>query len=192
MARTRIWQRLAVGLAGRARADGPARGENGASGRLNILAFEVAGHDYGVPLADVERLWRAVAVVPLPKAPAIIEGVINVQGNVVPVFDIRTRFRLPAKSPQPSDHLVVARAGSRRVALRVDRVQDVIAVDGDNIEDPADSVPHSEYVSGIAKLPEGLLLIHDLMAFLSEAEGAALDAALASAEGDPCGSGGTP
>lgn len=153
-------------------------------GRLDILAFKLSGHDYAIPLADVERLWRMVALTPLPKAPPIVEGVINVQGRVVPVLDIRTRFRLPAKPTQPSDYLVVARAGTRRVALRVDRVVDVMAIDGDDVEDAAASVPQSEYVAGIAKMPDGLLLIHDLVAFLSEAEGATLAAALAANDGD--------
>lgn len=160
--------------------------------RLDILAFELSGHGYGIPLADVERLWRAVAVTPLPKAPAIVEGIINVQGTVVPVLDMRARFRLPAKSAHSSDHLIVARAGPRRVALRVDRALDIMAIDGDAIEHPAASLPQSGYVTGIAKLPDGLLLIHDLVAFLSADEGAALDVALAAGAGDPHDAGRTP
>src|SRR5437870_13646015 len=88
---------------------------------LEILVFEVGGQRYGLPAAEVREILRAVAIVPLPRAPAIIEGIINIRGTVVPVLDLRTRFRLPAKPVEPADHLVVAWAGERLVAVRVDR-----------------------------------------------------------------------
>jgi purine-binding chemotaxis protein CheW len=93
--------------------------------RLEILVFEVARQRFGVLSADVRELLRTVTVVPLPKAPAIVEGIIDVRGTIVPVLDIRSRFRLPGKAAEHSDHLLVARAGERLVALRVDRALDL-------------------------------------------------------------------
>ena len=145
---------------------------------MEVLVFELAGCRYGLPLDDVAELPRAVSVAPLPKAPAIVEGLINLRGALAPVLDIRTRFRHPPKPADPADHLVVAQAGGRRVALLVDRAVGLVTVEDREIEDACLLVPGAEYVAGVAKLPEGIVIIHDLRTFLSELESGQLDEAL--------------
>ena len=90
-----------------------------------LLKFELGRQLFGIPLRDVSEVVRAVSVAPLPKAPPIIEGVINLRGTIIPVLDIRARFKLPPKGIGPSDHLVVARAKDRVVAVRVDRALEI-------------------------------------------------------------------
>jgi purine-binding chemotaxis protein CheW len=122
---------------------------------------------------------RAVSLTRLPRAPAIVEGAINLRGAVVPVLDIRARFRLAPRQVAPADHLVVAWAGERLVALRADRALDLTRFEPGDVEDARAALPEVGYVSGVAKLSDGLLLIHDLATFLSEAEAEDLDEALA-------------
>lgn len=148
---------------------------------IEVLVFQVGEHRYAIPSAQVRELIRAVRIVPLPRAPAIVEGVINVRGEVIPVLDLRTRFRLPPKPLEPTDHFVLAWAGPRPVALRADRAVDLIRLDPRQVQDARAVVPNVEYVAGVAKLPDGLVLIHDLATFLSEAEAMTLDQALAPA-----------
>lgn len=147
-------------------------------GLTEVLVFEVGERRYGLPTTDVRELLRAVTVVPLPGAPAIVEGVINVRGNVIPVLDIRARFRLPPQAATHTDHLIVASIGDRQVALRVDRAIELVRCGASDVEDARRVVPGVEYVAGVAKLPDGLVLIHDLRTFLSAAEAAALAASL--------------
>lgn len=151
--------------------------------QLEVLTFEVGGQPYALPASTVRELVRAVSVVSLPKAPPIVEGVINVRGSIVPVLDIRTRFRLSPKPLEHTDHFVLAWAGRRLVAIRADRALDLLRLDAEQIEDAKVAVPGAEYIAGVAKLADGLLLIHDLETFLSEAEGAVLDAAFSSLAG---------
>ena len=143
-----------------------------------VLVFEVGGQTYGLPTADVRELVRAVAITPLPNAPAAIEGVVNVRGRVLPVLDVRARFRLPAKPLEPSDHFIVASAGPRGVILRVDRATHLVWVDEASVQAAETLGPSANYVAGVATLEDGLVLIHDLVTFLSAAEATALDAAL--------------
>ena len=126
---------------------------------------------------------------PLPRGPAIVEGVINLRGRVVPVLDIRARFGLPAKPLECSDHFVVADTEERLVALRVDRAIDLVGLDSADVEDVRGLIPGADYVSWVAKLPHNLVLIHDLRTFLSRAESAALAGALSEA---PVEKGGQP
>lgn len=146
---------------------------------IQLLTFDVGGRRLALPAAAVGEVTWAVAVTPLPKAPPIVEGVINVRGTVVPVLDIRHRLTLPAQPVALDQHFIVAHAGHRLVALRVDRALDLVSVPEESIETAARLVPGVEYVAGIAKLPDGLIVIHDLQRFLSLEEAEQVDAATA-------------
>lgn len=125
-----------------------------------------------------------MAVAPLPRAPPIVEGVINVRGALVPVLDIRQRFGIPPHPLTLDQHLIIARSGPRVVALRVDRALDLVEVDESAIESAATLTPGAEYVTGIARLPDGVLVIHDLERFLSLDEARGVDAAVAERTGN--------
>jgi purine-binding chemotaxis protein CheW len=148
---------------------------------LDAVVFELGGQLFGLPAAEVCELLRAVAVVPLPRAPAVVKGVFNLRGRVVPVLDVRARFGLPASAIEPEHHFIVARAGERLVALHVDRATDLVRLNAADLEAARGLVPGAEYVAWVAKVPNNLVLIHDLPAFLSRAEAAALDEALTAA-----------
>src|ERR1051325_3715596 len=147
----------------------------------HLLTFEVAAKRLALSSECVHEVVRAVAIAALPKAPPVVEGVINLRGTLVPVLDLRQRFTLPSAQLAPEQHLIIAQAGTRLVALRVDRALHLVVVDVDAIESAARIAPGTEYVAGIAKLADGLLVIHDLERFLSLDEGARVDAALAGA-----------
>lgn len=144
----------------------------------HLLTFELDELPLALLASAVTEVVRVVSVTHLPKAPPIVEGVINYRGIVVPVLDIRQRFARAARPVALDQHLIVARARRRLVAIRVDRATDVTAIAADAIES-AMPVPGAEYLAGIARLADGLLVIHDLDTFLALDEAAQLDAALA-------------
>jgi purine-binding chemotaxis protein CheW len=129
----------------------------------------------------VERVVRVVEVTPLPQAPDIVLGVVNVQGRVIPVVNPRRRFRLPERDIALTDQLVIAHTTRRPVALVVDAVTGVLEYSGREAVGARDIVPGMEYVEGVVKLADGLVLIHDLDRFLSLDEVTALDRAIESA-----------
>lgn len=147
---------------------------------LSVLVVEIGELRCGLPAADVVELHPVVATSPLPGAPRVVDGVVDVRGSVVPVLDVRTRLGLPVREPLLSDHLVVSRVGPRTVALRVDRAVELTAIPGSSI-DSADDLAYGRHLSGVARLSDGLVLIHDLASFLKEEEAAALDGALEAA-----------
>ena len=136
-----------------------------------ILIFEVEGRRYGLPSSAVKEIVPMVSLVPLPEAPAMVEGVINIRGNVVPVLNARLCFGLPARTPLLTDHLIVGLAGDRQVALRVDRALDLVRVDGANIEESCSLFSEAQNRARVAKLPNDLVLVHDLDTFLTRGEG---------------------
>jgi purine-binding chemotaxis protein CheW len=152
-------------------------GSTGASA-LELLVFDLAGRTYGLPSNDVLELVRAVAIAPLPNGPRIVAGVINLRGRILPVFDLRARFGMPSQPLEPSEHFIVARARRRVVAIRADRAIKLVTLAPEDVVKAERIVNGTRYIAGIAKVGGGIVLIHDLDAFLSEAEDATLDQAI--------------
>lgn len=144
----------------------------------HLVGFALDDLRFALPLASVERVVHTVAITPLPKAPDVILGVINIQGRVVPVVDIRKRFRLPAREMTLGDHIVIAHTLSRPLALVVNVVHGVMAWSGEDRIAMEQLVPGLEYVQGIAKTQDGLVLIHDLDKLLALDEEESLQRAM--------------
>ncbi|HUQ46390.1 MAG TPA: chemotaxis protein CheW [Gemmatimonadaceae bacterium] len=145
---------------------------------VDILTFQVGRHRYALNVADVHAVLRATSIVPLPRAPSVIQGVIDYRGEIIPVFDLRARFGAPRRPVQVDEHFVMVRARSRLVALRMDSAIDVAQIDERSVQPIGDVVPRTEYVAGLASLPDGIVLIVDAHDFLSESETALLDEAM--------------
>lgn len=166
---------------------------------IQLVLFTLDGQRFALELASVHRVVRALEVTPLPNAPAVILGVVNVQGEIASVVSLRHRFRLSAREITPSDQFILVSsttpptlptlnatlsatqspASTRTLALVVDAVAGIIAVEKESIAVGEEIVPSLEYVQGVAKLADGLILIHNLERCLSLHEEQMLDDALA-------------
>ena len=153
---------------------------------MDILTFEIDGRRHAFRAADVVQVVQMVEIAPLPGAPAIIEGIVNLRGSIVPVFDLRARLGVPARPIDPAQHLVILASGPRSSAVRVDVAEDFVSIpDADIAVSLADSgvQASSRHVAGIAATPDGTTIIYDLAAFLSQSESETLDNALSRASG---------
>jgi purine-binding chemotaxis protein CheW len=146
---------------------------------LSLLRVRLGDAVLALPATAVREIVRAVAITALPGAPAIIEGAVNVRGALVPVIDVRARLRLPARALDPDQFLVMLQAGDRTVALRVDEVDDLVDVSPREIEGTGTLSPAMQGLAGLSARADGMLVIYDPAAFVSQAESQALDAALA-------------
>ncbi|MBA3806643.1 MAG: purine-binding chemotaxis protein CheW [Acidobacteria bacterium] len=138
------------------------------------VVFNLDEQFFALRLAAVERVIRSVGVTPLPGAPEIVSGAVNLQGRIVPVFNVRRRFGLPEGEMELSDQIIIARTHRRAVALLVDGVRGVHESPAEEVK-AEEILPGMKYVEGIMKLPDGIVLIHDLDKFLSLEEEKALD-----------------
>jgi len=144
----------------------------------DLVAFRLAEQRYALPLMAVERVIRAVDVTPLPDAPPVVCGVMDMHGDVLPVLNIRGRFGLPDRKIDPADQFLIAQTTQRTMVLVVDEALGVIRVPRSALIDAAQIVPGLDYVQGVVKLDDGLVLIHDLEKFLSMDEARTLDEAM--------------
>ena len=145
----------------------------------SLLRVHLGGAVIGLPATAVREIVRAVAITPVPGAPPIIEGAVNLRGQLVPVVDVRRRLALPAKALDPDEFLVVMQHGARTLALRVDDVDDLVEIDPDAMEGSVELSPALRGLAGLAARADGVLVIYDPAAFVSQAEAEAVDALLA-------------
>ncbi len=148
-----------------------------------LLIFTLDDYKYAVSLSSVEKVVRLVEVTPLPKAPEIVTGVINLRGQVIPVLNVRARFGLPKRAMRLGDQLIIARTSRRTVAIVVDDARGVVECPAHCAVTAKNIVSGMEYVTGVVKLPDGMLFIHDLDEFLSIEEEETLEAAMSGEEG---------
>ncbi len=144
----------------------------------NIVVFALDEPRYAFPLSNVERVIRAVEVIPLPKAPGIVLGVINLQGHIIPVVDICTRFGLPWLQPGIDNRFIIIRTPQRFLAVEVRSVESVKAFPDTEITSATTVIASLPHLRGVAKTPGGLILIYDIDRFLSIEENQSLDTAL--------------
>lgn len=154
------------------------------SSSREFVVFSLDEQRYALNLSVVKTTVRAVEVTPLPKAPDIVVGVINVKGQIIPVVNVRQRFDLPEREMELSDRLIIAITSRRTVALLADAVMGVVELGAQQVVATEEVLPGVEYVEGVLKLPDGLVLIHDLDSFLSLDEESTLNAAMAELQGD--------
>src|ERR1035437_3057097 len=146
--------------------------------KQKIVLFCLEEPRYALYLSVVERVVRAVEITPLPKAPEIVLGVINFHGEIIPVIDIRRLFRLPPREINIEDRFIIARTSKRFVVLVVDTVDGVYDLEQYQIADAQEKFPFTDYLSGIAKIENNIILINDLEKFLSLDEQSMLSEAL--------------
>lgn len=143
-----------------------------------VLLFSLNNQTFALPLECVEFAIQLIEITPLPSAPAVVSGVMNVRGRIIPVFNLRKRFELPDRDFRLTDQLIIARTKYRTVALHVDCTVEVVSCPEESLVDTDRILPHLPYIKGVVKRQDGIILIHDLDAFLSLEETAVLDRAL--------------
>ena len=144
----------------------------------HLVVFTLEAQCYALSTAVVDRVVRMVDITRVPQAPDIVLGVISVQGQILPVLNVRKRFRLPERDLGLSGQLIMAQTTRRSVALAVDAVTGVVNRAEVAVTASETILPGLAYVQGVAQLADGLVLIHDPDTFLSLREEHVLDEAM--------------
>ena len=143
----------------------------------DVLLFTIEARRYAVPLRQVAEVVPAVAVHALPHAPAIVEGIVNVRGEILPVLSLRARMGHPIRAVLPSEYFILVTARARRIILRSDTVPELVVLpsmtDADTGGDAVDRA-----IAGVLPLSDGIALFQDMDQFMAADDRAAIDDAL--------------
>jgi purine-binding chemotaxis protein CheW len=147
---------------------------------LQYVSFMLSGEEYGVPILKVQEIIRFTKLTRVPHTSEFIEGVLNLRGRVIPVVDLRKRFGLESGEPDRNTRIVVVEVDGRIVGMIVDAVREVIQV-GENEKEPAPPLGakvKTEFIEGMGKVGERLMILLDIDKILASEEKALIDEAV--------------
>jgi len=129
-----------------------------------LIGFRLDGEDYAIAIRTIQEIILMKPITRLPKAPDSIEGLINLRGTVIPIVSLRKRFGLPAREFDDETRTIVVNSHGKTVGLIVDEVTQVMKVAADQVQPVPISVTAiaRRYISGLARLEDGLLIILDI------------------------------
>ena len=146
------------------------------SDELQLVSFNIGTEEFGVDILKVQEINRMVEITKVPQAPHYVEGVINLRGKVIPIVDLRKRFDLEIKEYDKNTRIVVVDIGGNIMGMIVDAVSEVLRLPASTIEPPPEIVTgiNSDYIKGVAKLDDRLLIFLDLSKVIDVSEIAGL------------------
>jgi len=148
------------------------------AGELQFVGFRVGEQSYALPISTVREIVRPPEITPVPQSPEHVAGVMNLRGRIVPVIDLRKRFRQTIENSPKTRALVIALDG-KLIGLLVDSASEVLKIASEEIE-PSPQLfgeDNERYVTGVAKHLGRLVILLDVSKLLPEPERA--EAALA-------------
>lgn len=154
------------------------------SDQVQMLVFGLGDAEFGVPITQAVRIVRLSPITRVPRSPGFLEGVISVEGDIIPVVDLKKRFMLSQTPYGPKARLIIVETGDQLVGLLVDHVQEILPLPTDAVEPPPAMVAdiNGVYLSGIVQRADRLLVILDLGNVLTLEEVDALEAVSAEQE----------
>lgn len=145
------------------------------------LTFQLGAGVYGLEILTVQEIIRMMNVTAVPRMPGFVRGVINLRGKVIPVIDLRCKFALERREDSDRTCIIVAqvRRGDRRVTMGivVDTVSEVTDIGASQIEPPPEfgAGMDTEFILGMGKLGEKVVMLLDVDRLLSGGEVALVD-----------------
>jgi purine-binding chemotaxis protein CheW len=137
-----------------------------------FLTFLLDEQEYGLELFKIQEIRGYAPVTPIPNVPAHVRGVMNLRGTVLPVVDLRMKFRLPPIEYNKVTVIVIARVGDKMVGLLVDAVSDVLQVAQEAMRAAPDfgSAIDTRFIDGVFQTREHLAVALNLERLLSDIE----------------------
>ncbi|MGI5921713.1 MAG: chemotaxis protein CheW [Syntrophomonadaceae bacterium] len=136
---------------------------------IQVVAFQLGNEEYAVDILHVLEINRLLHITRVPRANQFIEGVINLRGNIIPIINLHKKFNLQATGDDEEKRIIVFKFDDIAVGVIVDKVSEVLHISRNQIEEASDVYKSfdSEFIKGIAKVDERLLILLDLQNMLS-------------------------
>ncbi|PIE33061.1 chemotaxis protein CheW [candidate division KSB3 bacterium] len=143
------------------------------SGEIQLVSFLVGKEEFGADILMVQEIIRMQPITRVPNAPHFVEGVINLRGKVIPIVDLRKRLNVETDVDARKIRIIVVDVDGKITGFIVDAVSQVLRIPKHTIE-PAPSIViegiDSEYITGVSKLNDKLLILLDFNKILSRRE----------------------
>jgi purine-binding chemotaxis protein CheW len=149
--------------------------------RSEFLTFRLGSESYGIEILKVQEIRGYEQPTSIANAPAFIKGVINLRGVIVPILDLRVKFRLSDARYDEFTVVIVLNVASRVVGVVVDSVSDVLSLDAEAIRPTpefASAAFDTKYITGLAQVDDAMLIMLDIEKLLTSADMSLVDSAV--------------
>ena len=140
---------------------------------LQLVIFQLGGEEFGVEIMQVQEIIRMPEITRIPQSPEYVEGVINLRGKIIVVINLDTRFDLNSKELDDDSRIIIVEVGDNVVGMVVDSVSEVLRLATSSVEAAPEIISSkikADYLKGVGKLDDRLLILLDLERVLSEEE----------------------
>ena len=139
---------------------------------FQVVGFKLEDEEFVIDILKVQEIIKMIDITPLPNAPHYVNGVINLRGKVIPVISLRKRFGFEDRENNNLTRIMVVEIDKKLVGFIVDKVTEVLRIPASSIEPPPPLVSKigSEYLKGVGKIGDRLLIILEVEKILSTDE----------------------
>lgn len=140
---------------------------------LQLVIFQLGDEEFGVDIMAVQEIIKMPAITAIPQVPEYVAGVINLRGRIIVVIDLGKKFNILSSEKNEEYKVIVVELGDQVIGMMVDSVSEVLRIPGTNVDPAPDiiaSAVSSNYIQGVGKLDDRLLILLDLRNVLSEHE----------------------
>ncbi len=147
---------------------------------LQQVIFKLDNEEYGLDIMKVNGIEKYQEVVKVPNSPEYIEGIINLRGEVLPIYSLRKKFALTKKQIDEETKIIVVFTNEVKVGFVVDSVQEILHIDLDSVEEAPRLVTgiNRKYIKSVAKQEERMIILIDIDLIVSDEEKIELGEAL--------------
>ena len=145
------------------------------TGSMQLVSFRLAQEEYGIEITKVQEIILMGEITRVPQTPDYIQGLINLRSTVIPIVDLRLRFGLASESATDETRIMVVNVVGKTIGIIVDAVSEVLRISHEQIAPPPPTVAGlgREYLTGLVKLENRLLVLLDIDRILGREETAA-------------------
>ncbi|WP_340820732.1 chemotaxis protein CheW [Methanolobus sp. WCC4] len=140
---------------------------------LQMVVFQLGDEEFGVEIMKVQEIIRMPEITQIPQSPDFVEGVINLRGRIIVVINLDKRFNLSSKEVDEHSRIIVVEIGDNVVGMIVDSVNEVLRIPASSVDPAPELVMSSvskEYITGVGKMDNRLLIFLDLARILDKKE----------------------
>ena len=150
------------------------------NGSIQLVSFCLARKEYGIEITKIRENILMGQITRVPQTPHYVKGLINLRGTVIPVIDLRARFGLPEGELTHESRTVVLNVAGKMIGIIVDAVSEVLRVTQDQIAPSPPTVAGlgREYLNGLVKLDERLLILLNIDNIFTEEDTAVMNATM--------------